>query len=175
MPQKSDSSPENEDKVLDLLDTNRKPSRRQRQRMEAEAATAPSKLEKAKSEALDLFSEEKKPKVRKAGVQPREVLGSISKLLDRARESQVSFPATVSTPYINTIPRETEPWFPGDEHIERNIRRFVRWNAAAMVVNANKSADGIGGHLSTFASSASLPSQRMLASCCSRCLMAGAE
>ena len=80
----------------------------------------------------------------------------LSKLLDRARESQVSFPATVSTPYINTIPRETEPWFPGDEHIERNIRRLVRWNAAAMVVNANKSADGIGGHLSTFASSASL-------------------
>ena len=83
MPQKSDSSPENEDKVLDLLDTNRKVSRRQRQRMEAEAAAAPSKLEKAKSEALDLFSEDKKSRVRKAGVPPKEVLGSISKLLDR--------------------------------------------------------------------------------------------
>lgn len=80
----------------------------------------------------------------------------LSKLLERARESQVSFPATVSTPYINTIPREAEPWFPGDEYIERRIRAFVRWNAAAMVVRANKSADGIGGHLSTFASSASL-------------------
>ena len=80
----------------------------------------------------------------------------LSKLLERARASQVSFPATVSTPYVNTIPRESEPWFPGDEFIERRIRAFVRWNAAAMVVRANKNADGIGGHLSTFASSASL-------------------
>jgi pyruvate dehydrogenase E1 component len=80
----------------------------------------------------------------------------LSKLLERAREAQVSFPATVSTPYINTIPRESEPWFPGDEFIERRIRAFVRWNAAAMVVRANKKAEGIGGHLSTFASSASL-------------------
>jgi pyruvate dehydrogenase E1 component len=80
----------------------------------------------------------------------------LSKLLDRANASQVSFPATVSTPYVNTIPREHEPWFPGDEHIERRIRAFIRWNAAMMVVKANKNADGIGGHLSTFASSASL-------------------
>jgi pyruvate dehydrogenase E1 component len=80
----------------------------------------------------------------------------LSKLLERARESQVSFPATVSTPYINTIPREAEPWFPGDEFIERRIRAFIRWNAAAMVVRANKHAEGIGGHLATFASSASL-------------------
>ena len=80
----------------------------------------------------------------------------LSKLLERARELQVSFPATVSTPYVNTIPPEQEPWFPGDEHIERRIRAFIRWNAAAMVVKANKHADGIGGHLSTFASSASL-------------------
>jgi len=80
----------------------------------------------------------------------------LSKLLERARESQVSFPATVSTPYVNTIPREAEPWFPGDEFIERRIRRFVRWNAALTVVRANHQADGIGGHLSTFASSASL-------------------
>ena len=49
----------------------------------------------------------------------------LSKLLERARASQVSFPATVSTPYINTIPREAEPWFPGDEHIERRIRAFA--------------------------------------------------
>jgi pyruvate dehydrogenase E1 component len=80
----------------------------------------------------------------------------LTKLLERAQETQVSFPATVSTPYINTIPREQEPWFPGDEHIERRIRAYVRWNAAMMVVKANKHADGIGGHLSTFASSASL-------------------
>ena len=80
----------------------------------------------------------------------------LTRLLDHANSSQVSFPATVSTPYVNTIPREREPWFPGDEHIERRIRAFVRWNAAMMVVKANKHADGIGGHLSTYASSASL-------------------
>jgi len=80
----------------------------------------------------------------------------LSKLLERARESQVSFPATVSTPYVNTIPPELEPWFPGDEYIERRIRAYIRWNAAVMVIRANRLAEGIGGHLATFASSASL-------------------
>lgn len=80
----------------------------------------------------------------------------LSRLLERARASQVSFPATVSTPYVNSIPSEQEPWFPGDEHLERRIRACIRWNAAVMVVRANTNADGIGGHLSTFASSASL-------------------
>ena len=80
----------------------------------------------------------------------------LSRLLERAHESQVSFPATVSTPYVNSIPSEKEPWFPGDEHLERRIRAYIRWNAAVMVVRANTNAEGIGGHLSTFASSASL-------------------
>ena len=78
------------------------------------------------------------------------------KLLERARELQVGFPATVSTPYVNTIPREREPWFPGDEDMERRIRAFIRWNAAVMVVRANARSAGLGGHLATFASSASL-------------------
>ncbi|MGH9138465.1 MAG: pyruvate dehydrogenase (acetyl-transferring), homodimeric type [Acidimicrobiales bacterium] len=80
----------------------------------------------------------------------------MSKLLERARELQVGHPATVSTPYVNTIPPEQEPWFPGDEHIERRIRAYIRWNAAVMVVKANKAADGIGGHLSSYASAAGL-------------------
>jgi pyruvate dehydrogenase E1 component len=80
----------------------------------------------------------------------------ISKLLERARELQVGTPATVSTPYVNTIPPEEEPWFPGDEHVERRIRAYIRWNAAVMVVKANKHAEGIGGHLATFASSAAM-------------------
>ena len=80
----------------------------------------------------------------------------LSRLLERARENQVSFPATVSTPYVNSIPREHEPWFPGDEYLERRIRAYIRWNAAVMVIRANARAEGIGGHLSTFASSASL-------------------
>jgi pyruvate dehydrogenase E1 component len=80
----------------------------------------------------------------------------LMKLLERARELGVGLPNTVSSPYINTIPPEKEPWFPGDEHIERRIRAFIRWNAAVMVSRANKKAKGIGGHLATYASSASL-------------------
>jgi pyruvate dehydrogenase E1 component len=80
----------------------------------------------------------------------------LMRLLERAKAEQVGFPASVSTPYINTIPAEYEPWFPGDEHLERRIRAYIRWNAAAMVSRANHRSEGIGGHLSTFASSASL-------------------
>src|SRR6202051_1075576 len=80
----------------------------------------------------------------------------LMRLLERAREQGVGFPATVSTPYINTIPPELEPWFPGDEDAKRRIRAFIRWNAAVMVTRANHVSEGIGGHLATFASSASL-------------------
>jgi pyruvate dehydrogenase E1 component len=80
----------------------------------------------------------------------------IGKLLERARRLQVPVPSLVSTPYINTIPPEQEPWFPGDEEMERRIRRIIRWNAAVMVTRANHRSEGIGGHLSTYASAASL-------------------
>src|SRR5580698_3225180 len=80
----------------------------------------------------------------------------LMKLLERARTKQVDFPATVSSPYVNTIPRDQEPWFPGDEYLERRIRAYIRWNAAAMVTRANQRSEGIGGHLATYASSASL-------------------
>ena len=80
----------------------------------------------------------------------------LMKLLERARASQVGFPATVSSPYVNSIPAAAEPWFPGDEDLERRIRRCIRWNAAVMVTRANMRDSGIGGHLSTYASSASL-------------------
>jgi pyruvate dehydrogenase E1 component len=80
----------------------------------------------------------------------------LMKLLERARAARVGFPATVSTPYVNTIPTDAEPWFPGDEHVERRIRAYIRWNAAVMVTRANMRSEGIGGHLSTYASSASL-------------------
>src|ERR1700722_12747599 len=80
----------------------------------------------------------------------------LMKLLERALSKQVDFPATVSSPYVNTIPRDQEPWFPGDEYLERRIRAYIRWNAAVMVTRANSRSHGIGGHLSTFASSASL-------------------
>ncbi len=77
-------------------------------------------------------------------------------LLQRARSLQVDFPATVSTPYVNTISPDEEPWFPGDEYLERRIRAYIRWNAAVMVTRANSRTEGIGGHLSTYASSAAL-------------------
>jgi pyruvate dehydrogenase E1 component len=80
----------------------------------------------------------------------------MSRLTAKAQELAIGTPARTSTPYVNTIPPEQEPWFPGDEDIERRIRRFIRWNAAAQVVRANHRSDGIGGHLSTFASSAAL-------------------
>ncbi|MCU1689914.1 MAG: 2-oxo-acid dehydrogenase subunit, homodimeric type, partial [Jatrophihabitantaceae bacterium] len=79
----------------------------------------------------------------------------ILKLLERARERQVGVPALRSTDYINTIPPEREPWFPGDEHIERRIRAYIRWNAAIAVSRANKLV-GVGGHIATYASAASL-------------------
>src|SRR5437868_5639767 len=80
----------------------------------------------------------------------------IRKLLKKARLMQVGVPALVQTPYINTISPEQEQPFPGDEKIELRIRRMIRWNAVAMVVRANQKHPGIGGHLSTYASSASL-------------------
>jgi pyruvate dehydrogenase E1 component len=80
----------------------------------------------------------------------------LARLMERARDKGVAVPAMVTTDYINTIPPEQEPWFPGDEDIERRIRAFIRWNALAMVDRANHRFDGLGGHLSTYASAASL-------------------
>ncbi len=80
----------------------------------------------------------------------------VRRINERARALQLGHSEPISTDYINTIPTEAQPFFPGDEDVERRIRAYIRWNAAAMVVRANKHADGIGGHLSTFASSASL-------------------
>jgi pyruvate dehydrogenase E1 component len=78
------------------------------------------------------------------------------RLLERAREQQVGVPGLRSTDYINTIPPEREPWFPGDEYIERRIRAYIRWNAAVMVSRANRPGMGVGGHIATYASAASL-------------------
>jgi pyruvate dehydrogenase E1 component len=78
----------------------------------------------------------------------------LSKLLERSQQMAVGAPFSVTTPYINTIPPEEEPAYPGDERLEKRIRRFIRWNAAVMVIKANHSEKGIGGHLSSFASSA---------------------
>src|SRR5437879_13856724 len=76
--------------------------------------------------------------------------------MHHARSRRVGVPSMVSTHYINTIPPEEEPYFPGDEDLERHIRRLIRWNAAVMVSRANKHLEGIGGGISTHASSAPL-------------------
>src|SRR5664279_1225131 len=80
----------------------------------------------------------------------------VYKVLKRARQLHVGLPPLTQTRYINTISPEQEPYFPGDEAIELRIRRIIRWNAVAMVLRANSKFTGIGGHLSTYASSASL-------------------
>ena len=77
-------------------------------------------------------------------------------LLKRARERNVDLPYLRTTDYINSIPPEREPEFPGDEVIERRIRRYMRWNAAMLVHRAQRPGVGVGGHISSYASSASL-------------------
>jgi pyruvate dehydrogenase E1 component len=78
------------------------------------------------------------------------------KLLKRARQLQIGLPPLTQTRYINTISPEQEPYFPGDEEMELRIRRMIRWNAVAMVLRANHHYPGIGGHLATYASAATL-------------------
>src|SRR5262245_51328901 len=83
----------------------------------------------------------------------RELLVALER---RAAEAGVTLPYRANTPYVNTIPRARQPRYPGDLELERRVRRLVRWNAMAMVVRANRAEEGIGGHISTFASAATL-------------------
>src|ERR1700744_1164339 len=78
------------------------------------------------------------------------------RLLERAGGQRGSIPALTSTDYVNTIPTEMEPWFPGDEDVERRYRAWIRWNAAIMVHRAQRPGVGVGGHISTYASSPAL-------------------
>lgn len=80
----------------------------------------------------------------------------VNELIDYASRHGVRLPYSANTSYLNTIPVSQQPQFPGDRAMERRIKSIVRWNAMAMVVRANKVSDGIGGHISTYASSATL-------------------
>jgi pyruvate dehydrogenase E1 component len=80
----------------------------------------------------------------------------LERLREHAKVVGIEIPFTARTPYVNTIPTQMQPDFPGDQQLERRIKSLVRWNAAAMVVRANKEEHNIGGHISTFASSATL-------------------
>src|ERR1051325_213217 len=77
-------------------------------------------------------------------------------LLARLRDQGIEAPRVVSTPYVNTIPAEAQAPFPGDFDMERRLKSYIRWNAMAMVVNANRAHSGLGGHISTYASAATL-------------------
>ena len=80
----------------------------------------------------------------------------LEQLIDQARRSGINLPYSAATAYINTIPTYLQAKIPGDMEIERRIRSWVRWNAAAMVVKANRKNPELGGHIATFASSATL-------------------
>jgi pyruvate dehydrogenase E1 component len=87
---------------------------------------------------------------------PAKVARLLKELTIHARQNGVKLPFTANTPYINTIPADEQALMPGSPDLERRIKSLVRWNAAAMVVRANKAEEGIGGHISTFASAATL-------------------
>ncbi|MCP4186841.1 MAG: pyruvate dehydrogenase (acetyl-transferring), homodimeric type [Gammaproteobacteria bacterium] len=80
----------------------------------------------------------------------------LEKLIDKARRSGAYLPYTANTAYVNTIPLTTQRPIPGDQAIEHTIRSVIRWNAAAMVVHANRISSELGGHIASFASAATL-------------------
>jgi pyruvate dehydrogenase E1 component len=87
---------------------------------------------------------------------PERVSFLLGELSEAAHREGVELPFTATTPYINTIPEEKQPPYPGNRELERRIKSIIRWNAMAMVTRANKAHEGIGGHISTFASAATL-------------------
>jgi pyruvate dehydrogenase E1 component len=92
--------------------------------------------------------------IRNRGAQRANVI--LDQLRAYALQRGVQIPFSANTPYINTIPLDQQPLYPGNGDIEQRIRSLVRWNALAMVVRANREESGIGGHISTFASAATL-------------------
>ena len=87
---------------------------------------------------------------------PERVSRLLQALQIEAQRSGIRLPVTSQTPYVNTIPLEKQPPYPGDVLLERRIKSIIRWNAMAMVVEANQNEHGIGGHISTYASAATL-------------------
>jgi pyruvate dehydrogenase E1 component len=80
----------------------------------------------------------------------------LARLIEHGYRNGVTLPFSANTPYVNTIPVDQQPPYPGDRDIERRIKSLLRWNAMAMVVRANKLNSGLGGHISTYASAATL-------------------
>ncbi len=88
--------------------------------------------------------------------QPARLPLIFERLKERLQAAGMHVPESVTTPYLNTITPQDEPAYPGDRDIERRIKSYMRWNAMAMVVNANRLHGGLGGHISTYASAATL-------------------
>ena len=89
------------------------------------------------------------------GEPPHRARRFLAETLGRLRSAGIAAPQTTSTPYVNTIPPDRQPEYPGDRDLERKIKSYIRWNAMAMVVRAN-STTNVGGHISSYASSATL-------------------
>ncbi|MDZ4198941.1 MAG: pyruvate dehydrogenase (acetyl-transferring), homodimeric type, partial [Kiritimatiellia bacterium] len=87
---------------------------------------------------------------------PERVNRILRELQVHAHQKGVRIPFTANTPYMNSIPAAEQPPYPGNREIERRIKSLIRWNAMAMVVRANREEEGIGGHISTYASAATL-------------------
>ncbi len=87
---------------------------------------------------------------------PQKTARFLESLTERLRAQGIEAPRVVSTPYVNTIPADKQAPFPGNWEMERRLKSYVRWNAMAMVVNANREHSGLGGHISTYASAATL-------------------
>ena len=87
---------------------------------------------------------------------PQRIRDLLTQLQNRARHAGVRIPVTANTPYINTIQPQHQPPYPGSHDLERRIRNIIRWNAMIMVVRANRASPGIGGHIATYASAATL-------------------
>jgi pyruvate dehydrogenase E1 component len=126
-------------------------SQETRAEMANETATQPHNLDHLEIaewfESLDSVLEASGPEV------AREIL---ERLRAHATVNGIDLPFTANTPYTNTIPLRLQPIFPGDQELERRIKSLIRWNALAMVVRANREEHNIGGHISTYASSATL-------------------
>src|SRR5579884_1394660 len=118
--------------------------------LDAKAETVPDVNPQETSEWLEALDE------LVADQGPERAAFLLRRVVEHAANSGVSAPLRLNTPYLNTIPADQEVPYPGDREIERRIKSLIRWNAMAMVVRANKHDPGIGGHISTYASLATL-------------------
>lgn len=116
----------------------------------AEEKTSTQPVDPEKQDWLDALDE----MLQTAG--DERVIDILHDLQVKAHRLGVRLPFSANTPYINTIPREDQPAYPGDRDLERRIKSLIRWNAMAMVVRANREEEGIGGHISTYQSIATL-------------------